>query len=88
MEDGLFLPTPVPEPIPAAPLDTTPDNPWAPFEDCLSFDWAQYYYVKLQSSENIIAKGLDLWLVSIIKNKAHGDIPWHLLKIYIKPSTL
>jgi len=20
---------------------------------------------------------LDLWLTSIIKNKAHGDIPWH-----------
>lgn len=57
-------------------MDATFDNPWAPFEDRLAFDWAQYHYVKLQSSADGIHKGLDLWLAAIIKNKSHGNIPW------------
>lgn len=79
MEDGSFLHPPIPPisgPIPAQPLDTTADNPWAPFEDRLSFDWAQYHYVKLQSSKREINEGLDLWLASIIKSKSHDNIPW------------
>ncbi|KAF8167103.1 hypothetical protein B0H34DRAFT_791874 [Crassisporium funariophilum] len=43
-------------------------NPWAPFEDRLTFDWAQYQYVELQSSEAEIGRGLDLWLAAIIKS--------------------
>lgn len=57
-------------------MDLTSDNPWAPFEDRLAFDWAQYHYVKLQSSEGEIHEGLDLWLAAIIKSKSRGDIPW------------
>lgn len=76
-EDGPFLHSPIPEPTPAEPLDETPDNPWAPFEDRLSFDWAQYHYVKLQSSESEINEGLNLWLASIIKYKSNGDVPWN-----------
>ncbi|KAF8800253.1 hypothetical protein BYT27DRAFT_7227560 [Phlegmacium glaucopus] len=78
--DGSFLHNPIPEPTPAKPLDETPDNLWAPFEDRLSFDWAQYHYVKLQSSEREINDGLNLWLASIIKNKSNGDVPWNSAK--------
>lgn len=58
------------------PSDSTPDNPWAPFEDCLAFKWARYHYIKLQSLEDQIHEGLDLWLAAIIKSKSHGSIPW------------
>jgi hypothetical protein len=76
-EDGSYLRSPIPEPIPAKLLDETPANPWAPFDDRLSFDWAQYHYVKLQSSKHEINEGLNLWLAAIIKNKSNGDVPWN-----------
>jgi len=58
------------------PLDATLDNPWAPFEDRLAFDWAFYHYVKMQSSEANIVEGLDLWRAAKIKESRNGDIPW------------
>lgn len=76
-EAGSFFTASVPEPVPATPPDATHDNPWAPFEDRLAFDWARYHYVKLQSSAAEIGSGLDLWLASIIKNKSDGTIPWN-----------
>ncbi len=78
-ENGSFFEGPIPKLTPAKPLDETLDNPWAPFEDRLSFDWAQYHYVKLQSSERDINEGLDLWLASIIKNNSdsNSSVPWN-----------
>lgn len=75
----MFFHSPIPEPTLAKPPDETPENPWAPFEDRLSFDWAQYHYIKLQSSESEINEGLNLWLASIIKNKSNliWNMPWN-----------
>jgi hypothetical protein len=69
-------------------LDATPDNQWAPFPDRLAFDWAHYHYVRLQSSEDEIHKGLDIWRATVIKHiSQHGsepavsdDIPWRNAK--------
>jgi hypothetical protein len=38
--DGSFLPTPIPEPISDDPMDALSENPWAPFEDQVAFDFA------------------------------------------------
>ena len=80
--DGSFLREPIPVPKPVQPPDATPENPWAPFPDRLAFDWARYHYVRLQSSEDEICEGLELWRAAVIKHeRKHGnseteDIPW------------
>ncbi|KAH9952961.1 hypothetical protein BGW80DRAFT_1469026 [Lactifluus volemus] len=57
------------------------DNPWAPFPNRLAFDWAYYHYVQLQSSQNSILTGLDLWRAAVIESglksgSDNGGIPW------------
>ncbi|KAF8802530.1 hypothetical protein BYT27DRAFT_7226421 [Phlegmacium glaucopus] len=81
--DGSFLNEPTPEPQPAPPAHPNDlNNPWAPFEDRLAFDWAHYHYVRLQSSADVIGEGLDLWRATVIKHKSeHGPsasngVPW------------
>jgi hypothetical protein len=78
--DGTFLEEPIPEPEPVQPLDTTPENLWAPFPDRLACDWAQYHYVRLQSSEDKIHEGLDLWRATVIKHESKhpvtNHVPW------------
>ncbi|KAF8221914.1 hypothetical protein L208DRAFT_1325431 [Tricholoma matsutake] len=78
--DGSFLTEPVPNPEPVQPPDTTPKNPWAPFPDRLAFDWAQYHYVRLQSSADEIHEGLDIWHTTVIKHETeYGEtdhVPW------------
>jgi hypothetical protein len=54
-------------------LKATLSNVWHPFTDRLDFDWAYYHFVELQSSEQHINKGLDLWLAT--KLKAGDDTP-------------
>ena len=58
------------------------ENPWAHFRDCLTFDWAHYHYVRLQSSKSDILEGLGLWSATIIKHESmHNctaeDVLWH-----------
>jgi len=81
---GTFLEDPLPEPELAQAPNTIPDNPWSPFPDRLAFDWAQYHYVCLQSSEDEIHEGLDLWHATVIKHKAkhnpHDSVPWQNVK--------
>jgi len=72
--DGSFLEDPVSGPEPAPPPYAMPDNPWAPFPDRLAYDWAQYHYVHLQSSEDEIHEGLELWHATVVKHEAeHGS---------------
>ena len=74
--DGSFLEEPIttPKSPPEAPETTSEDGPWAPFLDRLTFDWAHYHYVRLQSSADDIHVGLDLWLATIIKHESeHGQ---------------
>ena len=80
--DGSFLPKPIPTPTtPDQPPNTSSDNPWAPFQDRLAFDWAHYHYVRLQSSESNILEGLDLWRATVIKHQSQHEplegIPWN-----------
>lgn len=53
---------------------------WAPFDDRLSFDWAYYHYVTLQSSAAKIAEGLDLWSAMCIKHGSAAGAPWRNAK--------
>lgn len=64
-------------PLPYDSLDT--ENPFHPFSDRLSHDFADTHFVKMQSSSKEIRKGLDLWLAA--KIEATGDpncarTPW------------
>lgn len=71
-ESGAFLKHPKQAPASEAP----PTNFWQPFPDCLAFDFAEYYYVKLQSSKAKINEGLDLWLAATLKCRSADGIPW------------
>ncbi|KDR82217.1 hypothetical protein GALMADRAFT_58542, partial [Galerina marginata CBS 339.88] len=51
-----------------------------PFEDRVAFDFAQYHYVELQSSEGEIAKGLDLLCAMGIKYGSRDGLPWKSAK--------
>jgi hypothetical protein len=64
--DGTFLEDPTPAPKATKPPNTTPENDWAPFPDRLAYNWAQHYYVRLQSSEEEIYHGLDIWRATVI----------------------
>ena len=78
--NSAFLKEPIPKPEPAQPLDATPENLWAPFPDRLACDWDQYHFVCLQSSEDEIHEGLDLWHATVIKHKSEhpttDHVPW------------
>ncbi|KAF5338761.1 hypothetical protein D9611_013338 [Ephemerocybe angulata] len=55
------------------------ENAYSPFEDRLSFDFAQYHFVEVQSSAGKINKALDLWLaakVQAIQGTDCDDLPW------------
>ncbi|KAF5379427.1 hypothetical protein D9615_006625 [Tricholomella constricta] len=72
-ENGDVLPPHAP-PVPSTPtLD--PENPWSPFEDRLSFDFASFHFVELQTSRAQVDTAIDLWAAAISK---HGDsVPWN-----------
>jgi hypothetical protein len=42
----------------------------------LDFDWADYQFVELQSSEGKINRGLDLWLAAALERDGADSIPW------------
>ncbi|KAI9449318.1 hypothetical protein BJY52DRAFT_1206403 [Lactarius psammicola] len=73
-EDSEFLQDPTALPT-QSKVDRL-DHDWSPFEDRLTFDWAHYHYVTLQSSAPDIAKGLNLWSVTSIKHGSIDGAPW------------
>ncbi|KAI0289302.1 hypothetical protein BC826DRAFT_1092819 [Russula brevipes] len=57
--------------------DATPSNPWNPFPDRLAFEFADYHFTELQSSEAQINRALDHWLAStLLAGGDAGNIPW------------
>lgn len=79
-ENGNMLPPGSPPP-PRHPADATPSNPWNPFDDRLAFQFADYHFTELQTSEAQISRALDHWLASTLL--AGGDaknIPWRTAK--------
>jgi hypothetical protein len=79
-EDGKFLPTASDlEPPPAAASDSDDvdkNNPWAPFNDRVEFEWAEHHFVELESSMKKIKRGLDLWQASIFCEGSLQCVPW------------
>ncbi|KAL0062999.1 hypothetical protein AAF712_010130 [Marasmius tenuissimus] len=61
-----------PPPPPALP--PTDSDGWLPFEDRLTFDFANYHFIQVQSSAAAINKALDMWAAAVWKRG--GDIPW------------
>ncbi|KAG5219683.1 C2H2-type domain-containing protein [Salix suchowensis] len=75
-----MLPPGLPPP-PRQPADAKPNNPWNPFPDRLSFEFADYHFTTLQSSEFQVNQALDLWLAAVVN--AGGDpclVPWQTAK--------
>ncbi|KAJ7183927.1 hypothetical protein C8R46DRAFT_1159216 [Mycena filopes] len=64
----------VPPPPPPPPADGQDPAAWAPFESRTDFDFAQFHFVKLQTSAANINTALDLWAASVMKYG--GTVPW------------
>ncbi|KAJ7093512.1 hypothetical protein C8R44DRAFT_989924 [Mycena epipterygia] len=69
-----LLPFSVPPPLPPPPADGQDPAAWAPFESRTDFDFAQFHFVRLQSSAADINTALDLWAASVLKYG--GTVPW------------
>lgn len=74
-KDGKFIPS-ANRPQPPQPLDATPENPFHPFQDRLAFEFADFYFCQLQSSESSINRALQLWAAQAAKYGADDDVPW------------
>jgi Plavaka transposase len=61
------------------PQDATPDNPFHPFDDRLTFEFADYHFSRQQSSRSSINDALQLWAAQSAKH-GHDDVPWHSAK--------
>lgn len=84
-KNGTFLDDPAttkPLPYPAHTID--PENPWAPFEDRIAYDFAQYHYVEVQSSADEISRNLDMLVANSMKHshnrEASGPNGWRNTK--------
>lgn len=51
-----------------------PDNPWAPFNNCNEFQFANFHFVENQTSASKIDTALDMWAAQIVTYG--GEIPW------------
>jgi hypothetical protein len=58
-------------PLPRQPADATPSNPWQPFPDRFSYEFADRHFSELQSSESQINWALDHWRAERIR--CHGN---------------
>lgn len=55
-----------------AQLRTTPQHPWFPFEDCVSFEVAKFLFCKVQMSGGDIKSLMNLWAALML---ASGGTP-------------
>lgn len=74
-KDGNYLP-PFTKPTLPQAVNATPENPWAPFDDRLAFDFANFQFTELQSSKSKINRALDLWKAAVIQAGGTNDLPW------------
>ncbi|KAJ7798569.1 hypothetical protein B0H14DRAFT_3092899 [Mycena olivaceomarginata] len=75
LNDGHYLPPlSVPPPLPPPPVHGQDPAAWAPFGSRAEFDFAQFHFVKLQSSAANINTALDLWAASVMQ--FGGTVPW------------
>ncbi|KAJ6533651.1 hypothetical protein B0H19DRAFT_1383623 [Mycena capillaripes] len=73
--NGTYLPpySPPPRP-PPPPQDGQDPEAWEPFGSRAAFDFAQYHFVELQTSERNIDKALDIWAASV--SEFGRSAPW------------
>ncbi|KAJ7856063.1 hypothetical protein B0H14DRAFT_3085331 [Mycena olivaceomarginata] len=64
----------IPPPPPQPPANGQDPAAWAPFGSREEFDFANFHFVKLQSSAADINTALDLWAASIMRYG--GTVPW------------
>ncbi|KAJ7616603.1 hypothetical protein FB45DRAFT_1034921 [Roridomyces roridus] len=57
---------------PPPPMNGQDPNEWAPFRSRAEFDFAQYHFVELQTSEGQINTALDIWAASVAE---FGGLP-------------
>ncbi|KAJ6609298.1 hypothetical protein B0H10DRAFT_2166369 [Mycena sp. CBHHK59/15] len=77
--EGNYLPPHAPPPPPPPPPEDGQDpDAWEPFGSRLAFDFAQYHFVELQTSERNIATALDLWAAAVCESGKFG--PWSTAK--------
>ena len=62
--------------MPLRLVDATAKNPWHPFNDRLAFDFANFHFAELQSSESKVNCALDLWMAAVLKAGGDGELPW------------
>lgn len=74
-KDGQDLP-PFAKPTPLPPRDAKEGKPWHPFNSRLAFDWAHFNFVEVQTSEQQVNRGLDLWLAATIAAGGNAGVPW------------
>ncbi|KAJ7483082.1 hypothetical protein B0H11DRAFT_1205027 [Mycena galericulata] len=73
--DGNFLPPHAPAPPPPPPPNDGQDpDAWEPFPSRAAFDFAQYHFVELQTSERNINTALDIWAASV--SEFGRSAPW------------
>ncbi|KAJ7648519.1 hypothetical protein B0H17DRAFT_1215571 [Mycena rosella] len=65
-------------PPPAPPADGQNPVAWAPFRLGVEFEFAQFHFVRLQSSEGEINNALDIWAASVME--FGGRAPWRNAK--------
>ncbi|KAJ7884750.1 hypothetical protein B0H14DRAFT_3128302 [Mycena olivaceomarginata] len=73
--NGEYLPPfSIPPPLPQPPANGQDPAAWAPFGSREEFDFANFHFVKLQSSAADINTALDLWAASVMRYG--GTVPW------------
>jgi hypothetical protein len=79
-ENGVALPPGHPPP-PRKPADAEPTNPYHPFNDRYAFEFADYHFTELQSSESQIDRALDQWRAERVRcGGSPNSIPWSKTK--------
>ncbi|KAF8986642.1 hypothetical protein BDQ17DRAFT_1393636 [Cyathus striatus] len=73
--EGVDLPNYAP---PALDEDDESPNSWGPFQDQVSFSFANYHFTKLQSSESEVNEALNNWAAQVLHSNVQGQYgpPW------------
>ena len=72
---GHYLPQQASPPL-LEPLDATPENPFSPFVDRLAFEFSEFHFCQLQSSEAHVNQALRLWEAEAAKHGSADSVPW------------
>ena len=63
---AMTFPPHSPPPNSSQAADDTPE--WYPFTSHLQFDFAWHHFVDLESSEQMVNKGFNIWVASVVQH--------------------